>query len=79
MIPTPDFVPMTKPGQRLVTGLIESESADAVVVLYTKVVRGNTVAVSATFGNAFSCRGLIETAADALYPEDVDDDQEGDE
>tara|TARA_R100000231_G_scaffold82289_3_gene62923 strand:+ start:1207 stop:1440 length:234 start_codon:yes stop_codon:yes gene_type:complete len=73
MIPTPDFVPMTKPGQRLVSGLIESESADAVVVLYTKVVRGNTVAVSATFGNAFSCRGLIETAADALYPEEVDD------
>ena len=68
---------LSQQGRQLVMSLVETESADCVIVLHTKYVRGATVAIMNHFGNDFIVRGLIEACAEAVLgwdEEEAEDD-----
>ena len=69
---------MSQEGQSAVLNLVETESADCVVVLYTKQVHGRTVAVMNHFGNEFIVRGVLEAAAEAVLGWGEEDEDETD-
>lgn len=68
---------LSKQGRQAVMSLVETESADCVIVLHTKYVRGATVAIMNHFGNDFIVRGLIEACAEAVLGWDEGDEEDG--
>ena len=61
-----------KASRDCVAKLIEDTGADAVVLLFTTVRRGETQVCTYTYGNSLACQKLIETA----YDESVDEPDE---
>lgn len=60
----------------LVGSFVEEEGADAVVVIYSKVVRRKTETYVIPWGNAHTCCALIEYAYDRYNPPELEVDEE---
>lgn len=60
----------------LVGSFVEDEGADAVVLIYSKVVRRRTETYVIPYGNAHTCCALIEYAYERYSPPELEVDEE---